>query len=62
MDDAQLIDSPWGTVRSHLVQFADNPGLETVTEQLLNESEGMAWHRAGRVHDVDLRCLPLPRR
>jgi hypothetical protein len=28
------------------MEVADNPGLETVTQQLLNESEGMAWRRS----------------
>ena len=43
------------------VRVADNPGLETVTQQLLNESEGMEWRGAGRVHDVDLAvCLWPP--
>ncbi|HEY6339985.1 MAG TPA: hypothetical protein VIY49_00720 [Bryobacteraceae bacterium] len=33
-------------IRLDRVQFADNPGLEAVTQQLLNESQGMVWHGA----------------
>ena len=42
------------------VRIADNPGVETVTQQLPNESEGMVWHGAGRVHDVDLAVCLCP--
>jgi hypothetical protein len=42
------------------LRVADNPGLETVTQHLLNEGEGMVWHGAGRVHHVDLAVCLCP--
>ena len=48
------------TLNVAVLRVADNPGFETVTQQLLNENEGIVWHGAGRVHDVDLAVCLCP--
>ena len=41
-----IVFAPVWCAEAFPIKASDDPGLETVTQQLLNETEGMAWRRS----------------